>query len=238
MRVADRSRTTLFLPLAIGLLSLALSGFWFTYWRPLFAGGTLAVILHVHGVLWFGWFVLLVIQARLIRSGKTQLHRVVGTAGVPYTGLLVVVSSMVAVQAIARDAHLLTQSIETVPTIIPLTQIVMFTVFFGLAVARLQQPEAHKRLIILAALVAVTPALARISIGVLGAPNIPLIFTVSTLLIVLVAYLDWRRTGRLHSVYLWGGIAILTVRVLRIPLAMSPAWSALARQMSGVLSPG
>ena len=236
MTATDQAQTTPFLPIAIGLITVALLGFWFTYWKPLFNGESFPALLHIHAALWFGWFALLAIQARLIRSGSAYLHRRLGAVSILYTALLIAVSCAIAVQTIARDAHLLTQLIESVPTIIPLTQIIMFTVLVGLSIANRQRREIHKRFMLLAALVAVTPALARISIGILGAPNVPLIFTVSNLLIVWVGYLDWRRNGRVHSVYLWGGLAILLVRVLRIPLAMSTAWSSVAKQLSGILS--
>ena len=238
MKVVNPSRPTLFLSIGIGLLVLALSGFWFTYWKPLLAGESIPISFHVHAALWFGWLALLVIQAWLIRSGNTRLHRFVGAASIFYAALLIAVSFIIAVQAISRNAHLLDQTIDSVPTIIPLTQVLMFAVLFGLAIACRQQPDAHKRLMVLAALVAVTPAIARVSIGILGAPNIPLIFLVSNLLIVLVGYMDWRRTRRVHPIYLWGGLAILLVRLLRIPLAMSPAWSSVARKMSELLATG
>lgn len=78
----------------------------------------------------------------------------------------------------------------------------VYGVFFGLAVFNRHRNEMHKRLIMLAALVAVTPALARISIGVLGGPNVPLIFVFSTILILIVCFADWRVARRVHPVYL------------------------------------
>jgi hypothetical protein len=159
----------------------------------------------------------------------------VGIGGVFYTLALIVLSLYIAVQTISRDLHLITNSTESVPTIIPLTQILMFTLFFGLGTIRRHHSELHKRFIVLAALVAVTPALARISIGILGVPNVPLIFTVSNLLILVVIYLDWRATRRVHPVYLWGGIAILLIRVIRVPLAMSTVWKSFANSIAALI---
>lgn len=225
---STRTRSELFVLIAAAALSIVLLGFWFTYWKPVFTGEKFPLLLHIHAALWFGWYVLLVVQSRLIHAGSRTLHQRVGIVGVAYTVILIGVSLVVALQTIGRDVHLITRTIDSVPTIIPLTQILMFSVLFGLAAINRKHSEYHKRLIVLAALVAVTPALARISIGVLGEPNVPLIFTASNLFIVIVGYADWRSIGRVHPVYLWGGIAILIVRSLRIPLAMSPAWESIA----------
>ncbi len=223
-----RIRIGSFVLIASVALLIAMFGFWFTYWKPVFSGETFPLLLHLHAALWFGWYVLLVVQSGLIHTGNRPIHKRVGIAGVAYTVILILISLIVSLQTIGRDVHLITRTIESVPTIIPLTQILMFIVLFGLATINRKQSELHKRLIVLAALVAVTPALARISIGVLGGPNVPLIFTTSNLLILIVGYADWRSARRVHPVYLWGGVAILIVRVLRIPLAMSPAWESVA----------
>jgi hypothetical protein len=179
--------------------------------------------------------ILFVVQTGLIQTGNRRIHQQVGIGGVFYTLALIVLSLYIAVQTISRDLHLITNSTESVPTIIPLTQILMFTLFFGLGTIRRHHSELHKRFIVLAALVAVTPALARISIGILGVPNVPLIFTVSNLLILVVIYLDWRATHRVHPVYLWGGIAILLIRVIRVPLAMSTVWKSFANSIAALI---
>ena len=228
------TKTPSFSLFASAALVTALFGFWFTYWNPLFAGEIFPAVLHLHAALWFGWFVLLVAQTLLIQISKPLIHKRVGIAVVFYTAVLIVLSFVIAMETIARDAHLIAGSIESVPTIIPLTQILMFTALFVLAVIRRNQSDVHKRLIVLAALVAVTPAVARISIGLLGEPNVPLIFTVSNFLILIVAVVDWRATRRVHPVFLWGGVAIFLVRIFRAPLAMSPAWESIARGIAAL----
>lgn len=65
---------------AITALSISLFGFWFTYWQPSFAGESFSLLLHVHAALWFGWFLLLLLQSGLIRSGNRRIHERVGIA--------------------------------------------------------------------------------------------------------------------------------------------------------------
>ena len=86
------------------LLGGVLYGFSFTYWRPVLRGDGFPVLIHVHAALWFGWFALLAVQACLIHRIEFAWHRRLGLAGVAYTAVLVGVSVVVAVHAIARDA--------------------------------------------------------------------------------------------------------------------------------------
>ena len=39
---------------------------------------------------------------------------------------------------------------------------------------------------------------------------------------------DWRRCGRPHPVYLYGGAALLAVKFLNWPISMTPAWHSFA----------
>lgn len=139
-----RTKNASFFWIASAALSIVVLGFCFTYWKLVFAGETFPVVLHIHAALWFGWFALLVAQTVLIQKRKRQLHKRMGIAAVFYTTVLIVFSLMVAFQAIARDVHLITRSLESVPTIIPLTQILMFAVLFGLAVIKRNQCDIHK----------------------------------------------------------------------------------------------
>jgi hypothetical protein len=39
---------------------------------------------------------------------------------------------------------------------------------------------------------------------------------------------DWRKTGKLHPVLLWGGLAVVALEFLRLPLSATPQWIATA----------
>ena len=68
------------------------SGFGLTYLKPL-ATGTLAPLppaIHVHGLFYFSWMILLIAQAFLVNVKNVPLHRSVGTFGIVIaTGLLI-----------------------------------------------------------------------------------------------------------------------------------------------------
>ena len=230
-------RSVAFPTLAGFLLILVLFGFSFTYWIPWLTGQVVFEgLLHVHAALWFGWFALLTTQACLANLGRLSWHRVLGITTVIYTAVLIYVSTDLAFARIARDAPTITGDLSAVPTIIPLTQIVMFSVCFIAAILLRRRTDVHKRLLILAALVGMTPALARISIGIFGEPIVPLLFLASSAFIVIVVVIDRRIHDAFHPVYVWGGVIIIGVRILRVPLAMSPAWKSFAAWIAGFVS--
>ena len=127
---AGRFRTGRVFYGSVLLVGGILYGFSFTYLRPLLHGDAFPALIHVHAALWFGWFGLFSIQAYLIGRTKLRWHGRLGIGVAAYTAALVSVSLILAVRTIGRDAHLVTGGIEAVSTIIPLSQILMFLMFF------------------------------------------------------------------------------------------------------------
>jgi len=92
-----------------------LLGFARTYYlRPL-VGATspplsnLTPLIHVHGLLFTGWIVLLVAQTRLVAAGRIDAHRRLGIAGAVLAALMTVASSIATAQPYpARPIRLLT----------------------------------------------------------------------------------------------------------------------------------
>lgn len=65
--------------LIFGLLVLV--GFARTFFAPVFRGTfSRPLIVHVHGALFFGWTLLLVVQASLAATKRLGLHRAIGSA--------------------------------------------------------------------------------------------------------------------------------------------------------------
>jgi hypothetical protein len=51
---------------------------------------------------------------------------------------------------------------------------------------------------------------------------------IAYLLLVVAIVHDWRTRGRPHPVYVYGGLALITVKFLNWPISVSPAWHSLA----------
>jgi hypothetical protein len=91
----------------------ALAGFGRTYFlRPLLPALTpppmaLTPLIHLHGLLFTGWVLLLLIQVRLVAAKRITRHRELGVAGAAMAGLMVVVGTLTALHAGGADMRCL-----------------------------------------------------------------------------------------------------------------------------------
>jgi hypothetical protein len=108
--------------------------------------------------------------------------------------------------------------------IVPLGDMLVFSVLIGLALYFRRKLQVHKRLMLLAAINLLTPAIARIPLKFIINGG-PLAFFGLTDLCLLgfVAY-DTFKHRRLHPVFLWGSIFIIAMQPLRLLLAGTDVW--------------
>jgi hypothetical protein len=194
-------------------------------------------------LLFTAWPVFLLVQTSLVASGRTSLHRAWGLAGVSLATAMICVGFAVANAALharlkagmgdaARSFHIVTMSM-----------LVLFGAFVVLAIVFVKRSEIHKRLMLMATIAVIPPAIARLffafSVGIgpglrpgNGPPRSVVSVMTPTLiadaLILLCILYDVRKRGRPHPAYLIGGTAILAVQFLRIPLSTSSGWYSVA----------
>ena len=211
-RVVARSRTSFFLMAHIALLAVVLIGFSPTYYlRAFFNVPRIPPVLYVHGAVLTLWFLLVLLQAGLIRTQRLRLHRQLGYAAAGYAALVIVLGLV----ANARLASQIKSPDEAENIIFwgNLFTLVLFAAFVSLAVVFRNRPEAHKRLILLASISIVGPALARFPMwpmfagGVDSARN----FGIGGLLVLFGAMIvyDLIVRRRPHPVSWIGAVAIL-----------------------------
>jgi hypothetical protein len=51
---------------------------------------------------------------------------------------------------------------------------------------------------------------------------------IAYLLLVAAIIFDWRTRGRPHPVYIYGGAALVAVKLLNWPISVTPAWHSFA----------
>ena len=75
------------------------SCFGLTYLEPLAAGSAppFPPIVHLHGLFYFSWIVLLIAQSALINAKNVRPHRSLGTFGIVIAGCMLVLGSFVTV---------------------------------------------------------------------------------------------------------------------------------------------
>jgi hypothetical protein len=224
--------------MALACMATAFLGFAPTYWMPLARGSlSAAPVVHFHGLLFFTWTLYFAFQSWLPAAGRTAWHRSLGVAGVSLATAMVIFGVLVSISVMKRSAAIGQLDEGLAFAIVPLSGIAFFAVVFGLAVSAVRRPETHKRLMLLAAISLLDAAVARWFLtflappGPLGPPPVPVTIApalVAYLLLVVAIVHDWRRSGRVHPVYVYGGIALVAVKFLNWPISMTPAWHSFA----------
>jgi hypothetical protein len=107
--------------------------------------------------------------------------------------------------------------------IIPLFDMLVFAPLVAAAVWYRRRPETHKRLMLLATVSLLAAPVARFPTA-LAAAGPPFYFGVVDLLILTGVLYDLASRRKVHPVYVWGGLAILASRVIRLALSGTSAW--------------
>lgn len=223
----------LYIYMSLACAATAFAGFAPTYFlRGLSDLQPLSLRAHLHGAIFTAWMVLFVAQAALIRADRRDLHRSLGVAGAVLAVLMVWVGAWAALGVAARfeatgfRPHGLTRVAFLA---IQLGMVLQFAVLVGLAVAFRRRPDAHKRLMLLATISILPPAVARFHLenhGLGGAYTNTLI---AYALVFVAAAFDFARMRRVHAVYIWGGLAMLAWMVARRAIGMTDWWQPIGR---------
>jgi hypothetical protein len=111
---------------------------------------------------------------------------------------------------------------------VPLIDMMMFGGLVGTALALRRRPAAHKRLMLLATLGLLTPAVARLPIDGLRGAGLPVFFGVMILCVLLAVAIDTARNRRLHPAFAWGAAIVVVSVPLRLLFAQTAAWQSIA----------
>ena len=224
--------------MALACMAVAFLGFAPTYWLPLASGSFSATpVVHIHGLLFFTWTLYFAFQTWLAASGRTARHRAMGMIGVSLATAMTILGFLVAVHSMKHSAAMGQLDEGLAFAIVPLSGILFFAVVFALAIANTRRPETHKRLMLLAGISILDAAVARWFLTFLappgppGPPPVPVTIApalVACLLLAVAIVADWRTRGRPHPVYVYGGAALVAVKLLNWPISMTAAWHSLA----------
>lgn len=214
------------------VLVIVFAGFAPTFYlKGLFGNPPLSNLLFAHGLVMSSWIALLVVQTALVQSGRTDLHRRVGVAGAGIAVLLVVIGATVALEAARRGFSPTPKVTPLMFLAIPLVDLLVFSILVGTALAMRRRSATHKRLMLLATVGMLTPAVARLPIDALKQVGMPAFFAVTIACVLLVVAIDTVRHRRLHPAFGWGAALVIAGVPGRIALAQSGAWVSIARRL-------
>ena len=194
-----------FLWAAIAIAAVAVVGFARTFYlKLLFHTPSIPLLVEVHGLVMTVWLVAFIAQTWLIASHRVKLHRRIGMFGIALAAVIVFLGEMVTINAVRREGqiHRIGQfhfllGINTV-------NLLAFGVFVGLGFAARKKPEVHKRLMVLAALTLVAPAVARVALLFTHAPMVQFLGFYACFIICVIV--DTFRHRRLHPVFVLGSL--------------------------------
>ena len=212
---------------ALVAMLVVFAGFAKTYYLKLaFGTPPLTGLQQLHGLVMSSWFVLFLVQARLVASGRTDLHRRLGVLGAAIAAAMLVVGTTTAITG-ARLGH--TPGPPPLAfLIVPIADMAVFAVLVGAGLWFRRRSDIHKRLMLLSCVGILTAAIARIPVEPFHGAGIPAFFlTTIAIVIACVAY-DTIRNRRLHPAFGWGASLIIVSWPLRLALSGTTAWLAFA----------
>ncbi len=185
-------------------------------------------VLYFHAALFTLWIALFVAQAALVAARRIAWHRWLGIFGVVLGALIPVLGVATALTVARLRAH--HGSADESSLIVPLFDMLAFTLAFGLAVYWRKSPEYHRRLVLIATCGLTVAAMARLPSWLV--PDNAYYVGVDVLILAAVAR-DWIVMRRVHPVYLYGlpALALSQATVMWIQLTAPPAWVAIAHAL-------
>ena len=208
------------------LLLIVLMGFSRSlYLRPFFDTTPLVPSVLLHGVVLTTWFVAAFVQSLLVTSRRLDVHRRLGWVVVGVGVAVLVMSTLVTANFLARRQALGTNieaRIANFSLIVwgDIAALFAFICFFGAAIALRRRSEAHKRLMLLASMSILEPAMFRIWGWAIfrGVDRHVASLCVLLALVLAMGAFDVLSRRRVHQVTLVGGALLIGTRAVALYL--------------------
>lgn len=226
--ITTRRRTHQFYAgITLFLIATVVTGFWQSYFGRLLGGGvTRPLVMHVHGAVFTGWMALLLLQVGLAATGRVRAHRRVGTVGIGYGVLVLIMGCIVTIAAPVMHVRDGSWTVDAAAAflLLPIGDMILFGGFFGAAMAYRAKPEIHKRLIVAATVALAFAAVARMNF------SLPVFFALWLAPMAAALAFDIATLGRVHRVNAVA-TAVMAFAFARVLMMESPAWVAIGRSI-------
>ncbi len=219
---------------ALVALIVVFAGFAPTYYlKGAFGTPDLSTIKHVHGVVMTAWFVFFLVQVRLVATGNTQTHRKLGVLGVVLAFLLVSVGMLTGIASARAGVTPLPSIPPLAFLVMPVGELLIFTTLFTAAIILRKRSAYHKRLMLLASVALLTPAMARLPFEFVSTGGPPAFFGLTDLIILACIAFDTVKNRRLHPAFIAGFVVVVVGQLGRIFVARTPEWMTFAKWLVG-----
>lgn len=210
--------------MAVVIPIIVLAGFARTYYLKGFFGNAAlpGLLVHLHGIVMTAWVALFVTQVWLVASRRIRLHQRLGVLGAILAALVVFVGVATAISAAARGSSPGPPALQFL--VVPLGDMLVFAILIGTALYFRRRMEIHKRLMLVAAVNLLTPAIARIPLHFIETGGALVFFGLTDLCLLACVAFDTVKHRRLHPAFLWGTLLVVASQPLRLMLASTDVW--------------
>ena len=227
-RTAARGDRLFYAAMSAAIVLTVFVGFARTYYlRSYFFATPLPFILRLHGFVFTGWMLLFVAQTALVAQRRVDVHRRLGIVGAVWALVLTAVGAATAIAAGRRGYAAGSEAALTFLPI-PLGDMLVFLGLVAAGIWHRRRSDVHKRLLLLATLSILDAAIARWPLAFMTT-GAAAFFGITDLFVAAAAGYDLLTRRRVHPVYIWGGLAIVGSQLLRVAIARTETWLAVAR---------
>src|SRR5580704_3981621 len=221
----DRS---IYVPAAIAICALVVTGFWPSYFSRLFSARSepLTVLVHVHGALMTAWIAIFIGQVSLVTAGRVDLHRRLGVVGFALLAMILIVAVPTTIVATKLGGHHMPG--PALPGLaLVIAAFAEFLTIGSLGLFYRRRSDIHKRLMVLATFAAADAGVARLPFDFLDSIGKVHLATDSVLFAVII--MDTVRHRRLHPAFLWGSVFLVTLQTLSAWISGTEWWLQIAQ---------
>lgn len=232
-RINDRR---LYILAAVLTPIIVVLGFARTYYlRGLFSTPPIpSRLVHLHGMVMTLWVILFVTQVALVSKRRIKTHQRLGIVAAVWAGIVFVVGIFTGLYGAARGASPGPPALQFL--VVPLGDMLVFGVLIGVALHYRRRPEIHKRLMLLAAVNLLAPAIARIPIGFIERGGPVAFYGLTDLLVLGCVAFDTIKHRRVHPVFFWSLPLIILSQPLRLMLAGTDLWLKVANTLVSLVN--
>jgi hypothetical protein len=223
-----RTDQPFFVRMMIGISVLIVFGFVQFAARGMVDIGRVPPWVHLHGVTMLGWLALIIQQGRLAGQGAIEQHRRLGRIGLVLAVFVALLGAFTGFMAVKSG----TQPPFFAPGYFLALTVVGMTIFLAVilfAISLRRDTDWHRRIMLVALILILEPALGRILPIPLLQPHAQwyeLALQLATL--GLVMRHDAKHRGAVHPALLWGAAILIGTHLVFFALGQFPPWIALA----------
>ncbi|GAC1426879.1 MAG: hypothetical protein NVSMB62_24510 [Acidobacteriaceae bacterium] len=219
-----------FIGMIIAMWATVLFGFSKTYFMAGMVTAPLPnKLIHIHGAAFTLWMILLAVQTGLVAVRKIVWHRTLGLVGFGLAIMMVVLGLLASTDALRRGSAPLGLTARTF-YVVPISDMVVFSVLVFFAWRARRKPVAHKRLILIATIGLMDAGVGRWPVAYLQAnPKMQDLVILGFLLVVMLYDLVSRK--HLEKSTLWASLFVVVVHAVRVPFGFTPLWQRFAGYM-------